>query len=190
MTVAYFAHIMTFYFILKWIPKLVVDMGFPPPMAGSVLVWANVGGLMGALVLSMLTQRVSVRGLVIGALFLGFVLVAYFGRGQGSLAELSWVAACAGFFTNAAVVGIYALLAHYYPTDVRAGGTGFVIGMGRGGAALGPIVAGYLFEVGQGLSTVALIMASGSVIAAISLWMLRPDPTPAPALQPAVNPQE
>src|SRR5690242_14895990 len=28
LTVVYFAHLMTFYFILKWIPKIVVDMGF------------------------------------------------------------------------------------------------------------------------------------------------------------------
>ena len=27
-TLAYFFHITTFYFILKWIPKIVVDMGF------------------------------------------------------------------------------------------------------------------------------------------------------------------
>jgi cyanate permease len=44
LTAAYFAHIMTFYFLLKWIPKIVVDMGFAPATAGGVLVWANVGG--------------------------------------------------------------------------------------------------------------------------------------------------
>lgn len=173
MTAAYFAHIMTFYFILKWIPKLVVDMGFAPPLAGGVLVWANVGGLCGALTLGLLSQRFGVRGLVIAALVAAFFLVTWFGQGQADLAELSWVAACAGFFTNAAVVGIYALLAQRYPTDVRAGGTGFVIGVGRGGAALGPIVAGYLFQVGEGLATVALIMASGSLLAAICLVLLR-----------------
>ncbi len=47
LTTAYFAHIMTFYFMLKWIPKIVVDMGFEPASAGGVLVWANVGGASG-----------------------------------------------------------------------------------------------------------------------------------------------
>ena len=65
LTVAYFAHIMTFYFMLKWIPKIVVDMGFEPASAGGVLVWANVGGASGALLFSLLTQRVGVRRLVI-----------------------------------------------------------------------------------------------------------------------------
>lgn len=38
LTLGYFLHIMTFYFILKWVPKIVVDMGFSPSLAGGVLV--------------------------------------------------------------------------------------------------------------------------------------------------------
>ncbi|HWV12646.1 MAG TPA: MFS transporter, partial [Sphingobium sp.] len=78
----------------------------------------------------------------------------------------------AGFFTNAAVVGLYAIIAHAFPTTVRAGGTGIVIGVGRGGAALGPIAAGFLFTLGFKLSAVALVMASGSLIGACTLMLL------------------
>jgi len=56
---------------------------------------------------------------------------------------------------------------------VRAGGTGFVIGIGRGGSALGPMVAGFLFAAGAGLSQVALVMASGSILAAVMIGVLR-----------------
>jgi len=42
-TFAYFAHITSFYFIIKWVPKIVVDMGFAPQAAAGVLTWANVG---------------------------------------------------------------------------------------------------------------------------------------------------
>ena len=58
------------------------------------------------------------------------------------------MAAVAGFFTNAGVVGPYALLAQSFPTDVRSTGTGFVIGVGRGGSALAPALAGFLFAAG------------------------------------------
>jgi benzoate transport len=173
LTVAYFAHIMTFYFILKWIPKIVVDMGFAPSTAGGVLVWANVGGATGALLLSLLTQRFGVRSLVIGALALSAAMVAVFGQGQADLRQLALVAAIAGMCTNAAVVGLYTILAQSFPTAVRAGGTGFVIGVGRGGAALGPILAGFLFANGVGLAAVALVMALGSVVAAVTLALLR-----------------
>ncbi len=172
LTITYFAHIMTFYFILKWIPIIVVDMGFTASSAGSVLVWANVGGATGSVILSLLTSRFDVRMLVIAAFCLSAVMVTVFGYGQADLQQLSMVAAAAGFFTNSAVVGLYALFAQSFPTEVRAGGTGFIIGLGRGGAALGPIVAGFMFEGGFGLQTVAIAMASGSVIAAIALFVL------------------
>ncbi|MBN2131592.1 MAG: MFS transporter, partial [Sedimentisphaerales bacterium] len=172
LTFAYFTHIMTFYFTLKWIPKIVVDMGFAPALAGGVLVWANVGGVTGSVLLGLLAQRYAVRGLIIATLILGAGAVVWFGQGQADLAELALVAACVGFFTNAAVVGLYALFAQSFPTALRAGGTGFAIGVGRGGSASGPIIAGFLFAAGASLPSVACIMALGSVVAAASLLAL------------------
>jgi benzoate transport len=173
LTVAYFAHIMAFYYILKWIPKIVVDMGYAPPLAGGVLVWANVGGAIGAIFLGLLSQRFNVKGLVIGALVLSIGMLVVFGRGYDTLLELSLVAAVTGFCTNAAVVGLYALMASYLPTELRAGGTGFVIGVGRGGAALGPIVAGIMFASGATLLQVSIAMAGGSALALAALILLR-----------------
>jgi benzoate transport len=173
LTIACFCHIMTFYFILKWIPKIVVDMGYAPARAGDVLVWANAGGLAGATLLSFLTYIVGVRVLVIIAMLASTVMVSLFGQGQETLAGLAMIAAAAGFCTNAGVVGLYALFAKVFPTAVRAGGTGFVIGIGRGGAALGPIVAGLLFQAGVGLSHVAILMALGSLVGAGALLLLK-----------------
>jgi benzoate transport len=173
LTTAYFAHIMTFYFMLKWIPKIVVDMGFQPASAGGVLVWANVGGASGALVFSILTQRVGLRGLVIGALALTTVMVVFFGRSRSDLTQLAILAASAGFFCNAGIVGLYAMFAQSFPAKIRASGTGFVIGVGRGGAALGPIAAGFLFVAGSTLPVVAAIMALGSLVGAAAILLLR-----------------
>ncbi|HEX8902134.1 MFS transporter [Vitreimonas sp.] len=173
LTIAYFAHIMAFYYILKWIPKIVADMGFSPPLAGGVLVWANVGGAIGAVVLGLFSQRFDVKWLVAGALVASAGMLTVFGLGYETLAQLSFVAAAAGFCTNAAVVGLYALMASYLPTEVRAGGTGFVIGMGRGGAALGPVVAGVMFAAGSDLLQVSVAMAGGSVLALAALIALR-----------------
>ncbi|MFV0457250.1 MAG: MFS transporter [Actinomycetales bacterium] len=174
LTAAYFCHIMTFYYILKWIPKIVVDMGFEPSTAGGVLVWANVGGLLGSIVFSILSLRFSARTMVIVAMVASTAMIIVFGQGQTSLSQLSVVAAAAGFFTNAAVVGIYAIIAMCYPSSVRAGGTGFVIGTGRGGAALGPIIAGVLFSANLGLQGVSIVMALGSLVAAFVLLQLKP----------------
>src|SRR3546814_11142533 len=79
----------------------------------------------------------------------GFVAIAAFGLAGADLARLSVTAAVAAFFINAGVVGMYPLLAQAYPAALRASGTGFVIGIGRGGPALGPVVAGALFAGGS-----------------------------------------
>jgi len=164
--VAYVAQILTFYFILKWTPKIVVDMGFKPSSAGGVLVWSNVGGLIGAVTLSLLTGVVRARWLTIGSMIFAVLFVALFGRSAADLHQLSMLAAAAGFFTNAGMVGLYALLAAAFPTAARGSGTGLVIGLGRGGAALSPVLAGLLFQAGSTLPTVALLMGLGSLVAA------------------------
>lgn len=170
---AYFSHMMTFYFLMKWIPKIVVDMGYAAPLAGNVLVWANVGGASGSLALSLLTQRFGVRPLVIGLMLCGSVAIAGFGQGLGSLVALSAVACIGGFFTNGATAGLYAVIAQSYPASLRAGGTGMVIGFGRAGAAMGPIAAGALFEAHVPLSIVAPIMGCGTLLGGIALSLLR-----------------
>lgn len=173
LTVAYLAHIMTFYFILKWIPKIVTDMGFEPSSAAGVLVWASIGGATGSLLLGLLTSRLPLLALTITAMAASAILVVLFGSEQRTLAELSLVAALAGFATNAGVVGLYALIAQSFPTGVRATATGVVIGFGRGGSALAPALAGFLFAAGQSLQAVAILMALGSVIAGLALLGMR-----------------
>lgn len=175
-TAAYFLHITTFYFILKWVPKIVVDMGFAPSSAGGVLVWANVGGAIGGAVFGLLTQRFPVKQLSITVLVLSAFAVALFGRTPADLDRLAMVCAFAGFFTNAGVVGLYAILAQAFPTHVRAFGTGFAIGIGRGGSVLAPILAGFLFKAGHTLPDVAMVMAIGSLIAAGVLLLLKLKP--------------
>lgn len=169
LTAAYFAHIVTFYFILKWTPKIVVDLGYSPSVAGGVLVWTSLGGALGATVLGLLTKKYRLRSLIIGVLVLSAISVAAFGGEHSNLKQLTLAAATAGFFTNSAIVGLYALFAQSFPTDVRAGGTGFVIGVGRGGAMTAPMIAGLLFQNGMGLQLVALLMAGGSILAAALL---------------------
>jgi benzoate transport len=172
-TLAYFLHFTTFYFIAKWIPKIVVDLGFPDSSAAGVLVWTSVGGAVGGAVFGFLTLKYSVKTLTVGVLVLSMIMVTVFGRTPADLPRLSAICAVAGFCTNAGIVGLYAIIAQAFPTHVRAFGTGFVVGVGRGGAMLAPIVAGFLFAAGYSLPAVAFMMALGSLVAAGVLLRLR-----------------
>jgi benzoate transport len=172
-SLTYFLHITTFYFLLKWVPKIVVDMGFAPSAAAGVLVWANVGGATGGTVLGILTQRFRVKSLTMVLLVGSTAMLALFGRAHADLSQLSLICAATGFCTNGGVVGIYAVLARAFPTEVRATGSGFALGTGRAGAMLAPIIAGILFQAGYGLQIVAVLMGAGSLVAAMCLAMVR-----------------
>lgn len=172
-TFGYFAHVTSFYFLLKWVPKIVVDMGFAPQAAAGVLAWVSLGGAIGGALFGLIATRVSVKSLTLFTLFAAALMIVWFGRGAADLASLKTTLAFTGLFTNAAIAGFYLLFAKVFPTHVRATGTGFAIGVGRGGALIAPVIAGYLFQAGLALSIVALIMACGSLLAAAALLALR-----------------
>ena len=171
-TFAYFAHITSFYFIVKWVPKIVVDMGFAPQAAAGVLTWVSLGGAIGGAIFGLIATRIGLRPLTVCTLLAGALMVAHFGRGAPDLDGLKSTLAVTGLFTNAAIAGFYLLFARVFPTHVRATGTGFAIGVGRGGAVLAPIMAGYLLNAGLALKIVASIMAGGSLLAAVALLAL------------------
>ena len=172
LTAAYFTQIITFYFILKWTPKIVTDLGFTASLAAGVLVWANVGGAIGGAIWGMAATRVPIKTLSIITFFASAVMVTAFGTFGVDLSSLSLFAALGGFCTNAAMVALYNIAAVGFPDRLRATGTGFVIGVGRGGAVLGPIMAGFLFESGVSLPVVAGLMSIGSLLAMVAIAMM------------------
>jgi MFS family permease len=171
-TVAYFMLILTFYYLISWIPKIVADYGFSASAATGVSVWANVGGAIGGIGFGWLSHRFRLRPLTMVMMLLTFILYNVFANTPAELTLLILAAAVAGFFGNATIVGLYAIMATYFPTHVRASGTGWVIGIGRGGGALAPIISGFLFAGGMTLPGVTFIMALGAVVAAITIFFL------------------
>ncbi|MEY4643099.1 MAG: hypothetical protein RLZZ227_3093 [Pseudomonadota bacterium] len=172
----YFLHIATFYFILKWVPDIVTRiMGFPPSAAGGVVTMASVGGLLGCLAFAYIGRSANLRRLTLATFVLSWIATIIFGYVPANLAVISFTVLCTGFFINAGIVGMYTLAAQLFPTHLRASGTGFTIGVGRGGSMLSPILAGFLFQADMALPTVALIMATGSILAAAALFFLKVD---------------
>jgi MFS family permease len=108
-----------------------------------------------------------------GSMVLASVAVIIFGLGWTELTQITLVAGLAGFFTNAPIVGLYAIVAQAFPTELRGSATGFVIGIGRGGSALAPAIAGFLFAAKFDLLTVSVLLGLGSTVAAISLFTIR-----------------
>jgi benzoate transport len=174
-TFAYFFHIITYYFILKWVPRVVSGiMNYSPTEAGNVLVCANVGGAVGGMVFGFLTLRYSLKKLTAGTMAIGALCIAFFGSiPSDSLLYVSLFACLCGFFGNSGIVGMFALFAHVFPTHVRASGTGFCVGVGRGAGILSPIIVGFLIQSGFQLSVVTALISIGGFIGAVVLLLLK-----------------
>jgi len=173
----YMFHTITFYYILKWAVQIVHD--YPPGYthpgeAQSVLTYANIGGAVGGFLFGFLMKKWHIKWPTILLLVAGSVAVISFGMGRSSLEGWRWATVMCGFCTNAAIVGYYAAFALGFPAYARATGTGFVLGVGRIGAATAPIITGFLFKKlgNDHLLTVSTIMAMGSIFSAVLLWML------------------
>lgn len=187
LSVVAIAHITSMYFALKWAPQIVVNLGFKPSEAAGVLMWVNLGSIMGGAVFGLMASRISTKYVAIGVFLGASVTIVAFGRGAASLPTLSLLGATVGFFTFSGLVGIYTLLIQHFPTEVRATANGFVLGIGRGISALAPVLVGIMFGAGYTFSSVALVMSLGSLIAAVALIALRLRPKPLPMVTSALS---
>jgi MFS family permease len=166
----YAFHALTFYYILKMVPNILADpkfvgLHFTRPEAAGVLAYANLGGAIGGGIFGWFMYKFGIKRATMCALAGSVVLLVYFGMGRDTLGGWTLAVLSVGLFTNSAIVGFYSAWAIAYPTHARATGTGFALTIGRGGAALSPILAGLLFSSQLGLMKVSLIMGIGSLIA-------------------------
>jgi MFS family permease len=170
----YLFHTITFYYILKFAVQIVHDSGFSQPDAASTLTWANVGGAIGGFLFGFLLRKWDIKGPTIACAVLGSAAVAAFGMGSDTLWGWRVATFLTMFFLNAAIVGYYAAFARGFPAFARATGTGFVLGVGRAGAAGSPIIAGFLFTAlgNSQLLAVSSIMSIGAIIGAGLVWLL------------------
>jgi MFS family permease len=78
-----------------------------------------------------------------------------------------------GFGLQGGFVGLYAVAARLYPTEIRNTGIGWGIGAGRFGAVIGPKIGGTLVGMGLTLTTNFMIFAVPLVVAGIATLMIR-----------------
>jgi MFS transporter, AAHS family, 4-hydroxybenzoate transporter len=68
--------------------------------------------------------------------------------------------------------GVWPLAASVYPVECRATGVGWAIGVGRGGAILGPLMGGYLMAAKAPLWLLFAVYCVPLAICAGSVWLL------------------
>ncbi|MEP1473006.1 MAG: MFS transporter [Halieaceae bacterium] len=171
---AYLGNVGTYYYFVKWIPTIVSDLGYSTSEATTVLGVISLGGVIGSIGLSIIARFLPIRLLMAFCLISAATGVAAFPYFTESLESMKLVGFVTGLFIFAAISGFFGLFAVSYPSSLLGSGSGLVLGVGRGGAVLGPMIPGFLFAAGLALENIALIMAGGSFMAGVAVLFLRP----------------
>ncbi|WP_176048482.1 MFS transporter [Burkholderia sp. BCC1644] len=170
--IAFFLVMGSFYFVVSWTPKLLVQAGLSASQGVTGGVLLNLGGIAGASLFSLLSTWFGLRNLLGATLLLGGVLMVVFGANTGSLGIGMTVGVFLGAVINACVAGMYALSPTPYPAEIRTTGIGLAVGIGRLGAILSPMTVGALLDDGWSVSHLYLAflvpMAGAAIAVAVA----------------------
>jgi MFS transporter, AAHS family, 4-hydroxybenzoate transporter len=167
-----FANLLNLFFLANWLPLLSTRMGFNSSVAVLMGTTLQLGGLIGAIFLGPLIDRQGYYRVLVPMFLIAGFAVAAIGEPSLSLALLYLVIFVAGICIVGAQPALNALAATLYPTEIRATGVGWSLGVGRVGAIVGPVVAAQLVALdwsSQSLFLAASVPASFSCIVVICL---------------------
>jgi MFS transporter, AAHS family, 4-hydroxybenzoate transporter len=161
------------YIAIQWLPAMLTNpaIGFTRPVAIDILTAFNLGGVGGALLAAVIIQKAGSRGSMIAMSALsivGTILLATMKVDPGATTMLFILVCYTGTLMNAVQTTMYALAAQIYPIQIRGGGVGTAVAVGRIGHALTgpagpPIMSGgtgqYFGSMGVCMGVVLLAMA-------------------------------
>ncbi len=169
--IAIFMCFATLYFLTSWIPKLATIAGLSLSLAIYAGTVFNVGAFFGIISQGYLSARFGLTKTICAYLIGTAFLMIIFGFFQGS--DLILVLfGLIGFGIQGGFVGMYSVAARLYPTEVRATGVGWAVGLGRIGAIVGPFVGGLLIASGLSMTTNFIIFSVPLIISGVATLLI------------------
>lgn len=165
---AYFMGLVIFYALINWLPVLLRESGLDPQKATLISALFPLGG-MGAVCAGWLMDRFNATRIVATFYALTGVSVFALGQASGNVGMLMLVVFCAGIIMNTAQSSLPTLAAAFYPTQGRATGVAWMMGIGRFGGIFGSFLVGELSRRQLPLPQIFTVMAVPGVLAAIAL---------------------
>jgi len=157
------------YFLINWTPTILSMSGIPEQRAILGAVVLNLGGIVGALLLTSIIDKVGAFRAVAIMLIPGTLLVAVLGAGTSTQLALMALVFVTGACVLGAQLSIPALAARLFPIQVRATGVGWTMGVGRVGSIVGPTVGGVLVGATSDWGALFQIAAIPCAVAATAI---------------------
>ncbi len=168
--VAYFMGLVIFYALINWMPILFKDAGLEPRTAALISALFPLGGV-GAILFGWLMDRFNGNKIVAAGFALTSVAICAIGQVAGNVGLLVLVVFVAGTFMNTAQSSLPALAAGFYPTQGRATGVAWMLGLGRFGGIAGSFLVAELARRQLAFGDIFMILAIPGLIAAAALMV-------------------
>ncbi|MGL5839896.1 MAG: MFS transporter [Sphingorhabdus sp.] len=168
----FFCSLLAMYFLINWLPTIFTEAGQSLEQATRTTVILNVGGILGGLCLTPLIDRFGARAVLPHAYALGALAIGLIGVSQPGSTAIIVAILFAGVGIVGGQLGANAYTANIHPTEMRATGVGWALGIGRIGSIVGPIVGGILLGTGMATGDLFLAVAAVASVAAFMLFIV------------------
>ncbi len=172
LTLTFMLSLMLSYFLVNWLPLLSHQAGAGTRYAVLGVAALNLGAIAGCLTIGRVITRHGPIAPISLAYTIGGGVIALIGISGSSGPLLLGTCFLAGALSIGAQMCIVGLAATFYETSVRATGVGWLIGTGRIGAILGPILGAILISCAVPASSLFQIAGAISFAAAAGVFLL------------------
>jgi MFS transporter, AAHS family, 4-hydroxybenzoate transporter len=169
---ALFMAFASLYFLTTWIPKLASSAGLSMELAIYAGTVFNLGAFLGIMTQGYLSSQFGLRRTIFSFLAGTAFLMAIFGFFTGSALVLV-LFGLIGFGVQGGFVGLYAVAARFYPTEIRSTGVGFAMSAGRIGGIVGPLIGGFLIAAGLSMTANFMVFAVPTLLAGVATLMIQ-----------------
>lgn len=156
------------YGLNTWLPQIMRGAGYPLGSALQFLLALSVGAIVGALVLSILADRIGGKPVTIAGFMMAVVSLVLMSMNPPT-AVLYLAVALAGVGANGTMVVLNGYSATRFPAEVRASALGTMMGIGKLGGVLGPLVGGWVMAAGLGMAWSFYVFLVPAVIGVIAM---------------------
>ena len=167
----YFMGLLIFYLLTSWLPLLIRETGASLSQASVITALFPLGGGIGVLVLGALMDKINPNKVVAVGYLLTGVFVCLVGFATDNLVLMGVMVFIAGTIMNGAQSSMPALAAGFYPTQGRATGVAWMLGLGRFGGILGAFSGAFLMQAELSFKTIFALLAIPAVLSAIALMV-------------------
>ncbi|QCI10948.1 MFS transporter [Pseudomonas putida] len=165
----YFMGLVIVYLLTSWLPTLMRDSGASMEQAAFIGALFQFGGVLSAVIVGWAMDRYNPHK-VIGLFYLLAGVFAYaVGQSLGNITLLATLVLIAGMCVNGAQSAMPSLAARFYPTQGRATGVSWMLGIGRFGAILGAWSGATLLGLGWNFEQVLTALLVPAALATVGV---------------------